>query len=503
MPLHVFGEGALFQPYLPLQQLEQIVQSPASPTKSFIVGTSNAVLTQHKSLGIDVLINLDEATVEIVNESCKKQLELTACDRKFMDDITKLVMANYTPPPPSVTGIQAHVTGAGSLTTGIPPPIPHDPSTMEMRFEGSDDDIRHRFENYVFRLLGTTKVFGEVLRSTAKLGSNPSGGATGSVTMSPPTEQPSAAERRNSTHSVTKSTKSNNSTTNAAGAGEESSTNSVGSLPSGPALVLMNGVSVSIDDPEKAKQTLSEFNTTFIKSWMTQTKNYKAWVSALQPEQDILDFVELGHPFSGASVFSEFSEKVSGKIQELNLDTARASWNKVFSSAESKLSKYYGDWKVQQQQAQQAQQQQQQQSTATVASEKSGEGNSQQQDGSAPALNKKISTFFSGMMKGGNTEGINNAEVKALPTTPTQTTPTATAQPKEDTTNENTNKTVQELSQKAAEIKGVASKKASALFASASVWLAKKRAELNTDEPEIAEGDEQKDVPPPPAPSEK
>eukprot|EP00842_Homolaphlyctis_polyrhiza_P005943 jgi/Hompol1/634/HPOL_004247-RA len=51
-PLRLFGEGAFFQPYIPLQQID-VLMSPQ--TKSFLVGTSNAIFTHHKACAIDAV----------------------------------------------------------------------------------------------------------------------------------------------------------------------------------------------------------------------------------------------------------------------------------------------------------------------------------------------------------------------------------------------------------------------------------------------------------------
>ncbi|KAG0341105.1 late secretory pathway protein avl9 [Podila humilis] len=54
LPLHIFGEGSFFQPYLPLQQID-ILQDPR--TRSYIIGTTNAIFLHNRDCGTDVIVN--------------------------------------------------------------------------------------------------------------------------------------------------------------------------------------------------------------------------------------------------------------------------------------------------------------------------------------------------------------------------------------------------------------------------------------------------------------
>jgi hypothetical protein len=54
-PLNVFGNGAFFQPYIPLQQID-ILMSPE--TKSFIAGTSNRIFIHQKACNIEAVVNV-------------------------------------------------------------------------------------------------------------------------------------------------------------------------------------------------------------------------------------------------------------------------------------------------------------------------------------------------------------------------------------------------------------------------------------------------------------
>lgn len=51
LPLDLFGKDAIFQPYLPLQQLDMLRE-----TKSWLCGSTNSIVTQQKE--VDLLVNV-------------------------------------------------------------------------------------------------------------------------------------------------------------------------------------------------------------------------------------------------------------------------------------------------------------------------------------------------------------------------------------------------------------------------------------------------------------
>ncbi|KAJ3416688.1 late secretory pathway protein avl9 [Chytridiales sp. JEL 0842] len=116
LPLKIFGEGAFFQPYIPLQQID-VLMNPE--TKSFMVGTSNSIFTHHKACHIDVVVNVDTGILEIADSALNSALSLTSADKRFMDA---------------------------------------DPSlNQQIEFEGSDEDIRSKFENYLVAMIVSVK----------------------------------------------------------------------------------------------------------------------------------------------------------------------------------------------------------------------------------------------------------------------------------------------------------------------------------------------------------
>ncbi|KAI8826613.1 transport protein Avl9-domain-containing protein [Fimicolochytrium jonesii] len=129
-PLPMFGECAFFQPYIPLQQMDVLM---SQDTKAFIVGTSNSIFLHHKTLAVDVIANVDTGAVEILNPALNSILNLTSPDKKFIDDITRVVLATYSQ---------------------------EDDMSMsqQLEFEGSDDDIRSRFEMYILSMLASVRI---------------------------------------------------------------------------------------------------------------------------------------------------------------------------------------------------------------------------------------------------------------------------------------------------------------------------------------------------------
>ncbi|KAK3836768.1 MAG: transport protein Avl9-domain-containing protein [Linnemannia gamsii] len=123
LPLHIFGEGSFFQPYLPLQQID-ILQDPR--TRSYIIGTTNAIFLHNRDCGTDVIVNTEPGTIEFLQDSLSGILSLTSADRRWMDEI-----------------IQA-VNESGS-------------NDSQTEYAGSDDYLRAKFEEYILTLLSSIK----------------------------------------------------------------------------------------------------------------------------------------------------------------------------------------------------------------------------------------------------------------------------------------------------------------------------------------------------------
>ncbi|POR32287.1 Late secretory pathway protein AVL9 [Tolypocladium paradoxum] len=128
LPLQIFGKGSFFGPYTPLQQLDILADFG---TKSYLVGSTNSLLLQQKDRYSDILINLDEDTVNITPASLKSVLALTAADRRWIDSLTQEVNETWDEANPSR------------------------PKTMQ--YVGSEEFIRSQFEAYILGLISSVK----------------------------------------------------------------------------------------------------------------------------------------------------------------------------------------------------------------------------------------------------------------------------------------------------------------------------------------------------------
>ncbi|KAI1881371.1 hypothetical protein JX265_000197 [Neoarthrinium moseri] len=128
LPLQIFGKGSLFGPYTPLQQLDILADFG---TKSYIVGSTNSLLLQQKDRYSDILINLDDDTINITSSSLRSALALSASDRRWIDFITQEVNDTWDEKNP-----------------GRP---------NHMGYRGSEEFIRLQFEEYLLSLISSVK----------------------------------------------------------------------------------------------------------------------------------------------------------------------------------------------------------------------------------------------------------------------------------------------------------------------------------------------------------
>lgn len=121
-------QGSFFGPYTPLQQLDILADFG---TKSYLVGSTNSLLLQQRDRYSDILVNLDEDTVNITSASLKSVLALTPADRRWIDYLTQEVNETWDETNPSR------------------------PKTMQ--YVGSEEFIRSQFEAYILGLISSVK----------------------------------------------------------------------------------------------------------------------------------------------------------------------------------------------------------------------------------------------------------------------------------------------------------------------------------------------------------
>ncbi|KAF3093853.1 late secretory pathway protein avl9 [Orbilia oligospora] len=127
-PLQIFGKGSLFGPYTPLQQLDMLADQH---TKSYIVGSTNSLLLQQKDRYSDIIVNLDDLSLNITSSSLRAALTLTPADKRWINSLSQTVVDSWDENDPSR------------------------PKTMA--FTGSEDFIRMQFEEYILALLSSVK----------------------------------------------------------------------------------------------------------------------------------------------------------------------------------------------------------------------------------------------------------------------------------------------------------------------------------------------------------
>ncbi|PPR06316.1 hypothetical protein CVT24_001028 [Panaeolus cyanescens] len=123
LPLDIFGKDSLFQPYLPLQQLDMLKATP-----SWLCGCTNSIITQQNE--IELLVNMDTGVFEFRDPRLERVVGLTPADRKWMDDVVNDVNETW----------DVEDMGSGMHT-----------------FKGSDDYLRSKFEEYISAALSTVK----------------------------------------------------------------------------------------------------------------------------------------------------------------------------------------------------------------------------------------------------------------------------------------------------------------------------------------------------------
>lgn len=128
LPLQLFGKGSLFGPYTPLQQLDILADQD---TKSYIVGSTNSLLLQQRDRYSDILINLDDHTVNITSSSLRQASILSTPDRRWIDFLTQTINDTWDEADPA--------------------------RPKDHGYAGSEEFIRMQFEEYLLAMLSSVK----------------------------------------------------------------------------------------------------------------------------------------------------------------------------------------------------------------------------------------------------------------------------------------------------------------------------------------------------------
>ncbi|KAF9423964.1 late secretory pathway protein avl9 [Podila epigama] len=134
LPLHIFGE-----------QID-ILQDPL--TRSYIIGTTNAIFLHNRDCGTDVIVNTEPGTIDFLQDSLSTVLSLTSADRRWMDEIIEAVNNSNN----------------------------DDVDLAQAEYAGSDDYLRAKFEEYILTLLSSVKhsQYAQIDDSIEAIGNNTS-----------------------------------------------------------------------------------------------------------------------------------------------------------------------------------------------------------------------------------------------------------------------------------------------------------------------------------------
>ncbi|CAK7896790.1 hypothetical protein CAAN1_17S01266 [[Candida] anglica] len=228
LPLQIFTtKGSFWNPYLPLQQLNEL---SAQETRSYMIGCSNLLfVNQSEKLGVDILVNLDTNEITYPQQKKPEDLTLSSNDKKFINHLVKTCSNTNDP--------DAYV--------------------------GSDDYIRHQFEDYLLSLLSTTRYSQYV----DKFGQDPPGFNTGDQQQPPQSD---------------------------------------------------NASDDSVETNNVQNGNLSLFNKKFVETWTTSTANFKIWNS--MADEFMFNFLDPKHIGVGLDTnepyFSSFFSALKGRIVE-------------------------------------------------------------------------------------------------------------------------------------------------------------------------------------------
>lgn len=128
LPLQIFGKGSLFGPYTPLQKLDTLADLH---TKSYVVGSTNQLLLQQRDRYADVLVNLDDNTINTFSPSLRNALVLSTADRRWIDFLAQAVQDTWDESNPS--------------------------RPKDMGYAGSEEFIRLQFEEYLLAMISSVK----------------------------------------------------------------------------------------------------------------------------------------------------------------------------------------------------------------------------------------------------------------------------------------------------------------------------------------------------------
>ncbi|KAJ3004080.1 UNVERIFIED_CONTAM: late secretory pathway protein avl9, partial [Siphonaria sp. JEL0065] len=132
LPLKLFEEGSgnLFLPYISLHQIDLLTNPDV---RAWVFGTSNSIFAVQRGANLDAIVNVDTGAIDLINSDLSSAISMTGADRAFIEEVVDAVIDSWD--------------------------YDHDDLNADQLgdYEGSDNYIRARFEEYTSTLLVTTK----------------------------------------------------------------------------------------------------------------------------------------------------------------------------------------------------------------------------------------------------------------------------------------------------------------------------------------------------------
>ena len=100
LPLQVFSKGLFFGPYAPLQQIDMLEDEG---TKGYLIGSTNSLFVQRRERHADIIINIDDGTIEILSSTLSAALSMTGADRKWIDALVTTITESWDESIPPFT----------------------------------------------------------------------------------------------------------------------------------------------------------------------------------------------------------------------------------------------------------------------------------------------------------------------------------------------------------------------------------------------------------------
>lgn len=232
-PLQLFAGGGLFNPFVPLQQFEELRQPE---TRYGLVGTTNNLFLGTE-IDFDLVVNIDTKELQIRNNELSPLLKLSDADSAFIDNIKSAVNSAWD-----------------AEETWQP---------ESLGYYGGEDYIRHEFEEYLLALLASAKY---ARLSSTQIEKEQEVKTQGSPKPSSPSQagrsgEPSPNESGNadSDSSPVEVTHPGNSTSSNSGSVDD------------------QGEEVLVPDASQAKikEVISPWNRQWVEHWMQNTNNFR------------------------------------------------------------------------------------------------------------------------------------------------------------------------------------------------------------------------------------